>query len=70
MEGKNIRSECDFIGIKDKKLRYKRKTCNEKWSKPVNELIKKFPAIYQFCNGDLHKFVLLQRKDFFILMKI
>ena len=30
--------------------------------KPVNELIKKFPAIYQFCNDDLNKFVLLLRK--------
>ena len=38
MKRKNIRSECDFIGIKDKKLRYKCKICNEKWSKPVNEL--------------------------------
>ena len=30
--------------------------------KPVNKLIKKFPAIYQFCNDDLKKFVLLLRK--------
>ena len=26
-------------------------------------LIKKFPRIYKFCNGDLNKFVLLLRKD-------
>ena len=25
-------------------------------------LIKKFPRIYKFCNGDLNKFVLLLRK--------
>ena len=30
--------------------------------KPVNELIKKFPNIDQFCNGDINKFVLLLRK--------
>ena len=30
--------------------------------KPVNGLIKKFPSVYQFCNGDLNKFVLLLRK--------
>ena len=33
-----------------------------KWSKPVKGLIKKFSSIYQFCNGDLNKFVLLLRK--------
>ena len=30
--------------------------------KPVNGLIKKFPNIYQFCNGEINKFVLLLRK--------
>ena len=25
-------------------------------------IIKKFPSIYQFCNGDLNKFILLLRK--------
>ena len=28
----------------------------------VTELIKKFPSIYQFCNGDINKFVSLLRK--------
>ena len=31
--------------------------------KPVNGLIKKFPNIHQFCNGDINKFVLLLRKS-------
>ena len=62
MERKNIKSECDLIGIKDNQLSYKCKKCNEKWLKPVNELIKKFSSIYQFCKGDLNKFVLLLRK--------
>ena len=30
--------------------------------KPVNGLIKTFPNIRQFCNGDVNKFVLLLRK--------
>ena len=30
--------------------------------KPINELIKKFPNVYQFCNEDINKFVLLLRK--------
>ena len=31
-------------------------------TKSINELIEKFPRMYQFCNGDLNKFVLLLRK--------
>ena len=62
MERKNIKSECDFIGIKDNQLSYKCKQCNKKYLNPVNELIKKFTSIYQFCNGDFNKFVLLLRK--------
>ena len=30
--------------------------------KPINGLIKKFPNVYQFCNEDINKFVLLLRK--------
>ena len=58
MERKNIKSECDFIGIKHKKVSCKCKKCNKKWLKLVNELIKKFSNIYQFCNGDINRFVL------------
>ena len=29
---------------------------------PINRLIKEFPNVYQFCNGDTSKFVLLLRK--------
>ena len=57
MERKNIRSECEFIGIKYNRLNYKCKVCNETSAKPVNELIEKFPRMYQFCNGDLNKFI-------------
>ena len=53
------------MGIKDNQLSYKCKKCNKNWLKPVNELIKKILSIYQFCNGDLYKFVLLLRKNVF-----
>ena len=33
--------------------------------KPLNGLIKKLLNIYQFCNGDINKFVLLLRKDIY-----
>ena len=28
----------------------------------MNGLIKKFPSVCQFCNGDIHRFVLLLKK--------
>ena len=28
----------------------------------MNKLFKKFPNVYQFCNGDTNKFALLLRK--------
>ena len=31
-------------------------------NKSINDLVEKFPNTYQFCNGDLNKFVLLLRK--------
>ena len=62
VERKNIKSECDFIGFKNNKLNYTYKECKETSTKPINGLIKKFPRMYQFCNGDLNKFVLLLRK--------
>ena len=60
---KKIRSECEFIGFKDNRLKYKCKECNDTSSKSVDDLIKKFPITYELCNGDHNKFVLLLRKD-------
>ena len=36
--------------------------CNKTSNTSVNNLIKKFPRIYKFCNGNLNKFVMLLRK--------
>ena len=62
MERKKIRSECEFIGLKDNRLNYKCKECNETSAQSVSDLIEKFSRIYKFCNGNLNKFVLLLRK--------
>ena len=43
-------------------MNYRCRECNGISNKSINELIEKFPRIYQFCNGDLNKFVLLLRK--------
>ena len=37
----------------------------EEYKKLIEGLIKTFPSIYQFCNGNLNKFVLLLRKGVF-----
>ena len=57
-----INSECCFVGLKNSKLIYKCKECKEEWKRPLNKLTENFPSIYQFCNGDLNKFVMLLRK--------
>ena len=57
-----IKSECKYINHKDNRLIYKCKKCDDISAKPINEINKKFPNIYKFCNGDLNKFVLLIRK--------
>ena len=36
--------------------------CKERQLKPINGLIKKFSNTYEFCNGDINKFILLLRK--------
>ena len=62
IERKNIKSECEFIGLKNNRLNYRCKECNGTSTTSINELIEKFPNTYQFCNGDLNKFVLMLRK--------
>ena len=62
MERKNIKSECGFIGFKNNRLNYRCKECKRTSTKSINEIIEKFPRMYQFFNGHLNKFVLLLRK--------
>ena len=57
-----INSECCFVGLKNNRFIYKCKECRKERKKPIDELKEKFPSIYQFCNDDLYKFVLLLRK--------
>ena len=60
---RKIKSVRNFIGLKNNELNYKCKKCKEKkkWLEAINGLIKKFPNIYQFCNGGINKFVSLVR---------
>ena len=60
-----IDSECCFVGLKNNRLIYKCKVCKEEWKRPLTKLIEKFPSIYQFCEGDLNRFVFSLRKGVF-----
>ena len=62
MEKNNITPECEFIGLKDNRLKYKCKKCNDISAKSVYDLKEKFTRTYKFCNSNLNKFVLLLRK--------
>ena len=59
---KNCKSECEFIKLKNNRLQYKWCGCKKIQLKPINELIKKFPNTYGFCNRNINKFILLLRK--------
>ena len=65
IERKNVKSECQFIRDKNDRLHYKCKECGKRCTKSINGLIEKFPRMYQFCNGNLNKFVLLLKKDIY-----
>ena len=48
---------------KDQKLIFRCFSCKKNYEKEFNkELIQRFANIYEFCNGDLNKFILLLRK--------
>ena len=48
------------------KLSYNCKECRkEKQFKQINGLIKTFPNMYEFCNGNIDKFILLLRKGIY-----
>ena len=52
MEKIKIYSECCFMGLKNHRLIYRCKEFKKEWKRPIEELIRKFPSIYQFCNDD------------------
>ena len=48
---------------KDEKLIFRCFSCKKTYEKDFNkDLIQRFANVYEFCNGDLNKFILLLRK--------
>ena len=59
----DCKSCLDYMSVKDKQLIFRCFECKKKYKKDFNkELIKKFANIYEFCNEDINKFILLLRK--------
>ena len=55
-----------YIKTKNEKLIVKCFNCKQYYEKDCNkELIKIFASTYEFCNGNLNKFILLLRKGFY-----
>ena len=53
----------DYIKTKNKKLILKCFNCKQYYEKGFNkELIKRFASTYEFCHGNLNKFILILRK--------
>ena len=53
----------DYMSVKDDQLIFRRFECKKNYEKDFDEeLIKRFANIYEFCNEDINKFILLLRK--------
>ena len=48
VESEKINSECCFAKLKNDRLIYRCIECKEKYKRPIQGLIRKFPSIYQF----------------------
>ena len=59
----DCKSCLDYMTTKDEKVIFRCFECDKNYKKDFNkELIKRFANIYEFCNGDINKFILLLRK--------
>ena len=60
---RDCKSCLDYVITKDDQLIFKYFECKKNYMKDSNnELIKRFANIYEFCNEDINKFILLLRK--------
>ena len=60
---KDCKSELDYMSVKDNQLIFQCLECKKNYKKDFNkESIKRFANTYEFCNGNIHKFILLLRK--------
>ena len=59
----DCKSYLDYMSIKDDQLIFRCFDCKKNYKKDFNkELIKRFANMYEFCDRDINKFILLLRK--------
>ena len=59
----DCKSCLDYMSVKDDQLIFRCFECKKNYKKEFNkELIKRFTNIYEFCNEDINKFILLLKK--------
>ena len=59
----DCKSCLDYMIAKDDQSIFRCFECKKNYKKEFNnELIKRFAVTYEFCNGDINKFILLLRK--------
>ena len=60
----DFKSYLDYMSIKDDQLMFRCFDCKKNYNKDFNKkLIKRFANIYEFCDVDINKFILLLRKS-------
>ena len=63
----DCKSSLDYMTTKDEQLIFRCFRCKKNYEKNNNkELIQRFANTYEFCNGDLNKFILLLRKGVYL----
>ena len=60
----DCKSYLDYMTTIDEKLIFRCFECKKNYEKNFNnkELIERFANVYEFCDGDINKFILLLRK--------
>ena len=58
----DCKSCLDYMTTEDEQLIFRCFRCKRNYGKEINKVILRFANIYEFCNGDLNKFILLLRK--------
>ena len=62
----DYKSCLDYMTTKEERLIFRCFKCKKNYEKDFNiELIQRFANIYELCNGDLNKFILLLRKGLY-----
>ena len=61
-ERNRIISTCQYIACEENHAIYKCEKCNAKSHRPIDVLKESFKNVYDFCNGNIDKFLLLLRK--------